>query len=86
MTRDITRADSEHLLDEGWSTPLEAGVRGTIRGFIAALLEQELEAALGRARYARHRRRRVRQRRRGSSLRPTLCPLRAIARGGPSAR
>ena len=53
MTRDITGADSEHLLEEGWSTPLEAGVRGTIRGFIEALLEEELEAALGRGRYAR---------------------------------
>jgi len=53
MTRDITGADSEHLLDEGWSTSLEAGVRGTIRGFIGTLLEEELEAALGRARYAR---------------------------------
>ncbi len=53
MTRDITGADSEHLLDEGWSTPLEAGVRGTIRGFIETLLEEELEAALGRARYER---------------------------------
>jgi putative transposase len=53
MTRDITGADSEHLLDEGWSTPLEAGVRGTIRGFIEALLEEELETALGRGRYAR---------------------------------
>ena len=53
MTMDITGADSEHLLDEGWSTPLDAGVRGTIRGFIETLLEEELEAALGRARYAR---------------------------------
>jgi putative transposase len=53
MTTDITVADSEHLLDEGWSTPLEAGVRGTIRGFIETLLEEELETALGRARYAR---------------------------------
>jgi transposase-like protein len=53
MTTDITGADSEHLLEEGWSTPLEAGVRGTIRGFIEALLEEELETALGRARYAR---------------------------------
>ena len=53
MTTDITGADSEHLLDEGWSTPLEVGVRGTIRGFIETLLEEELEAALGRARYAR---------------------------------
>lgn len=53
MTRDITTADSEHLLDEGWSSPLEDGVRGTIRGFIETLLEEELEAALGRGRYAR---------------------------------
>ncbi|HEY7550091.1 MAG TPA: IS256 family transposase [Hyphomicrobiaceae bacterium] len=44
MTTDVTGADSEHLLDEGWSTPLEAGVRGTIRGFIEALLEEEPEA------------------------------------------
>jgi hypothetical protein len=43
MTTDITRADSEHLLDEGRSTPLEAGVRGTIRGFIETLLEEELD-------------------------------------------
>ena len=43
MTTDITGADSEHLLDEGWSTPLEAGVRGTIRGFIETLLEEELQ-------------------------------------------
>ena len=53
MTTDITGADFEHLLEEGWSTPLEAGVRGTIRGFIETLLEEELEAALGRGRYAR---------------------------------
>lgn len=53
MTRDITGADSEHLLDEGCSTRLEASVRGTIRGFIEALLEEELETALGRVRYAR---------------------------------
>ena len=53
MTTDITGADSKHLLEEGWSTPLEAGVRGTIRGFIETLLEEELEAALGRGRYAR---------------------------------
>jgi transposase-like protein len=53
MTTDITGVDSEHLLDEGWSTPLEASVRGTIRGFIETLLEEELGAALGRTRYAR---------------------------------
>jgi putative transposase len=55
MTMDITTADSQHLLGEGWCTKLEAGVRGTIRGFIEALLEEELEAALGRARYERAR-------------------------------
>jgi transposase-like protein len=80
MTTDITGADSEHLLDEGWSTPLEAGVRGTIRGFIETLLEEELEAALGRGRYARLRTAAVEQE--GSAmrrLRPLPCPLRAIA-------
>ena len=91
MTTDITGADSEHLLDEGWSTPLEAGVRGTIRGFIEALLEEELEAALGRARYARLRTAADAQEEtaRGlgnGSLRPAPCPLRAIATGGASAR
>ena len=53
MTSDITTSDSQYLLGEGWCTKLEAGVRGTIRGFIEALLEEELEAALGRARYER---------------------------------
>jgi hypothetical protein len=92
MTRDITGADSEHLLDEGWSTPLEAGVRGTIRGFIEALLEEELETALGRARYARLKTaagERAAARRQGSamrSLRPAPCPRRATATGGASAR
>src|SRR4026207_940506 len=52
MTTDITGADWEHLLEEGWSTPLEAGVRGTIRGFIEALPGEELEAAVRRGRYA----------------------------------
>jgi hypothetical protein len=55
MTTDITTTDSQHLLGEGWCTKLEAGVRGTIRGFIEALLEEELETALGRARYVRAR-------------------------------
>lgn len=91
MTTDITGADSEHLLDEGWSTPLEAGVRGTIRGFIEALLEESWKqrwdayATLGSG----PRRGRVPQRRQGSamgSLRPALCPVRAIATGGASAR
>src|ERR687889_106214 len=33
--------------------PIEAGVRGRIRGFIEELVEQELAEALGRQRYAR---------------------------------
>jgi transposase-like protein len=38
---------------EAWFDPLEAGLRGRIRGFLENLIEQELEAALGRGRYAR---------------------------------
>ena len=33
--------------------PLEEAVRGQVRGFIEQLLEEELEAALGRGRYER---------------------------------
>ena len=36
-----------------WSDPLEDGVRGRVRAFIEAILEEELEAALGRGRYER---------------------------------
>ena len=38
---------------EAWFDPIEAGIRERVRGFIEALVEQELEAALGRGRYAR---------------------------------
>ena len=38
---------------EAWFDPIEAGLRGRIRGFLEELIEQELEAALGRGRYAR---------------------------------
>jgi putative transposase len=38
-----------------WFDPLEDAVRGQVRGFIERLLEEELEAALGRSRYARGR-------------------------------
>src|SRR5262252_305606 len=41
------------LVGEEWRDALEAGVRGRIRGFIEELLEEELTAALGRARYVR---------------------------------
>ena len=36
-----------------WFDPLEAAVRGQVRAFIEQLLEEELEAALGRERYER---------------------------------
>ena len=36
-----------------WFDPLEAAVRGQVRSFIERLLEEELEAALGRGRYER---------------------------------
>jgi putative transposase len=38
---------------EAWFDPIEAGLRERIRGFIEALIEQELEAALGRGRHER---------------------------------
>ena len=38
-----------------WFDPLEDAVRGQVRAFIERLLEEELEAALGRGRYARDR-------------------------------
>ena len=41
------------LLGAGWGDPIEDGVRGRVRAFIEAILEEELEAALGRARYER---------------------------------
>ena len=36
-----------------WFDPIEAGIRERVRGFIQELLEQELAAALGRARHER---------------------------------
>jgi putative transposase len=38
---------------EAWFDPIEAGIRGRLRGFIEELLEQELTAALGRGRCER---------------------------------
>jgi putative transposase len=51
----MTTDTANVLLGEGWRDGLEAGVRGRIRGFIEELLDEELTAALGRARYARAR-------------------------------
>src|SRR5487761_2598263 len=60
MTMDSTKpsvcsAKDEHFLCDDWFDPLESGVRTRIRGFIEELLEAELDAALGRARYERGR-------------------------------
>src|SRR3954469_22934055 len=58
MTTDITSpvtdaAETKGFLSEDWFDPLEAGGRTRIRSFIEELLKAELEAALGRKRYAR---------------------------------
>ena len=39
--------------DPSWFDPLEEAIRGRVRAFIEQLLEEELEAALGRRRYER---------------------------------
>ena len=54
-TRIAARGLAEQALfaGEAWFDPIEAGMRGRIRGFIEELVEQELEAALGRGRYER---------------------------------
>ena len=57
MTRhSTTPADETTLfLGDGWSDPLEAGIRDRIRDFIEELIQEELAAALGRGRYERRR-------------------------------
>jgi transposase-like protein len=55
MGKDSTKGTAEPALfaGEAWFDPLETGLRERIRGFIEELVEQELEAALGRGRYGR---------------------------------
>src|SRR5690349_25124258 len=55
MDEDSTERPAEAALfaGEAWFDPIEAGLRGRIRGFIEELLEQELTAALGRPRHGR---------------------------------
>ena len=49
-----TQADGTMLFaGEAWFDPIEAGIRDRVRGFIQELLEEELAAALGRARHER---------------------------------
>ena len=55
MDEDSTTATGEPALfaGEAWFDPIEAGLRGRIRGFIEELVEQELNEALGRRRHER---------------------------------
>ena len=56
MEDDSTTTDAgsgELFAGEAWFDPIEAGLRGRVRGFIEELLEQELKAALGRGRSER---------------------------------
>jgi putative transposase len=58
MTRDTTApaaSTTETMAFEGvdWFDPLEEGVRGKVRSFIEAILEEELETSLLRKRYER---------------------------------
>jgi putative transposase len=53
MTKDIANEQAVPLAGSDWFDPLEAGIRQQIRSFIEGMLEEELAAALGRARYAR---------------------------------
>jgi putative transposase len=48
-----TSTESPALLGEAWFDPIEMGIRDRIRGFIEALVDEELNEALGRARYQR---------------------------------
>jgi len=49
-----TRANGTELFaGDAWFDPIEAGVRDRVRGFIEALLEEELSDALGRGRHQR---------------------------------
>jgi transposase-like protein len=53
-TNSTTSAEAGALFaGETWFDPIEAAIRGRIRGFIETMLEEELAAALGRERYER---------------------------------
>src|SRR5271166_5391752 len=57
MTKDSTKeaaVAADHLLFGDWFDAIEDGVRARVRGFIEAMLEEELAGALSRPRYGRH--------------------------------
>ena len=48
------RADeADGLLFDSWFDPIEDGLRAKVRGFIEAMIEEELTTALARPRYGR---------------------------------
>jgi putative transposase len=55
MDKDSSKGPGEQALfaGEAWFDPIETEMRGRIRSLIEELVEQELEAALGRGRYER---------------------------------
>jgi putative transposase len=56
MTGDITKTQvsaAEELLFDSWFDPIEDALRARVRGFIEAIIEEELTAALSRPRYGR---------------------------------
>ncbi len=53
MKETITDTTALPLLGANWSDPIEDGIRSRVRGFIEAIIEEELETALGRGRYER---------------------------------
>jgi putative transposase len=56
MERDITKPAPEAVegeLFDNWFDPVESSLRGRVRGFLEAMIEEELAAALGRPRYER---------------------------------
>ena len=53
MGEDSTTQAASLFTGEAWFDPIEAGIRERIRGFIEALFEEELTAALGRGRCER---------------------------------
>jgi putative transposase len=48
-----TPIESPIFPGEAWFDPIEMGIRDRIRGFIEVLVDEELNDALGRARYQR---------------------------------
>ena len=47
--------EAEGLLFDSWFDPIEDGLRAKVRGFIEAMIEEELTTALARPRYGRRR-------------------------------